>query len=118
MTWSGSTTTASTCTSRASTPGWRRGSRGSAGRWAARDKGGTMANPITVDAIVTKLGSARKRTKDATLETVVTLAVTVINPHDDVVARLIAMQGREAVRATFTPIQGALPLVDNGRRKP
>lgn len=75
-----------------------------------------MANdPITVDAIVTKLGSARKRTKDATLQTVLTLGVTILNPRDDVVVRLIEMQGREVVRATFTNLQQALPL-GNGRR--
>lgn len=72
--------------------------------------------PITVDAIVTKLASARKRTKDSTLQTVVTLGVELVNPHDDVVARLIEIQGREAVRATFTVLQRALPL-GNGRRK-
>jgi len=71
--------------------------------------------PITVDAIVTKLGSARKRTKDSTLQTVVTLGVTILNPHDDVVARLIEMQGREAVRATFTNLQHSLPLGNGGR---
>jgi hypothetical protein len=71
--------------------------------------------PITVEAIVSKLASARKRTKDSTLETLVTLGVTLVNPADDVVAQLIEMQGREAVRVTFTVIQQPLPL-GNGRR--
>jgi hypothetical protein len=77
-----------------------------------------MADSITVDAIVTKLASARKRTKDSTLQTVVTLGVTLVNPSDAVVARLLEVQGREAVRATFTTIQQVFKLKPDapGRR--
>lgn len=68
----------------------------------------TDAVTIIVDALVAKLTSARKQTKDGRLETLVTLTVTLLNPSDEAVAQLIQVQGRDLTRATFAVLQQPL----------
>lgn len=71
-----------------------------------------MADPVRVDGCITRLASVRKTTKDGT-ETIVTLALQLHSPSEDVAA-LLAMQGRDEVRITFAALQGVLPLSKRG----